>query len=109
MRLVVDDDEITPAAEHSADHSVRVLLRAAAHGAKHRGWDEPPLLDDLLGDPVVALSLEWDALPVADDDVRMELVVVLRRHHVEGVVEVVLAGVGRARRRAARRSPGRAR
>ena len=91
VRLVVDHHEVAPAAEQPADRRIWVLLRAPAHRAQHRLRDEPPLLDDLLADPVVALRLERDALPVAHQHVRPELLAVLRRHHVEAVVEVVLA------------------
>jgi hypothetical protein len=92
MGLVVDHDEIAPAAEHPADGGVRVLLRPAAHGPEHCSGNKPPFFGDILGDPVVALPLERNALPVTDNDVWVELVVVLGRHRFEGIVEIVLAG-----------------
>jgi hypothetical protein len=94
VRLVVDDHEVAPAAEQPPDRRVRVLPRAALHRAQHRLRDEAPLLERhlTLADPVLALRLERDALPVAHEHVRVELAAVPGRDHLERVVEVVLAG-----------------
>ena len=94
VRLVVDHHDLPPAAEHPPDRSVRVLARPAPHGAKHGLRDEAPFLDrDVpLPDPVLPLRFERDPLPVAHQYVRAELLPVLRRHHVERLVQVVLTG-----------------
>ena len=68
-----------------------------------RGRDRDLLLDSGMGlaslkrhvaltDPVVALGLERDGLPVLDQDVRVKHVAVLRGNHLELVVQVVLTG-----------------
>ena len=57
-------------------------------------------------DEAHVLPLEGDALPVAHPDIRVELVMVLGRHHIEGVVEALCARVAGLRARSARAPAG---
>ena len=94
MRLVVEHHEVAPPLQQAADGRVRVLARAAPHGAQHRLRHEAAVLNRrvALADPVVALRVKRDGLPVSDEHVGLELVPVLRRNHVELVVQVAFAG-----------------
>src|SRR5947207_2431846 len=95
MRLVVDHDKVAPATQQPADRRVRVLPRTALHRAEDSLWNKPSFLERYLAlaDPILAFRFERNSLPVAHEDVRVELLPVLRRHHLEAVVKIVLAGL----------------
>ena len=94
MRLIVEHHEIAPPLQQAADGRVRVLASAPPHGTQDRLRHETAILDrrGALADPVVALRVERDGLPVPDQHVGLELVPVLRRDHLEFVVQVTFAG-----------------
>src|SRR5207253_2346887 len=83
VRLVVDYEDIAPVSEDPLNYSVWVLLGASSHGTQDSGGNKAALFNDLFTNPVIALGLKRNGLPVLDHKIRLEFLKVFRRDRGE--------------------------